>query len=72
MFYWNEEDRKDQELRCQTNVGRTYTDNACCDFCGDQLNGYSSECPVCKALLCPLHCCVDGRCPEHTGCGTQD
>jgi hypothetical protein len=65
-FYWNEADRKDQEFGRHIKDGTTYTDNACCDYCGDPLNGYTFECTVCKALLCPLHSCVDGRCPEHT------
>ncbi len=63
-FYWNEVDRKEEELR--RHVGTIYTDNARCDWCGDQLSGYTFECTVCKALLCPLHSCIDGRCPEHT------
>lgn len=65
-FYWSEADRKDQEFRRHINDGTTYTDNACCDFCGDSLRGYTFECAVCKRLCCPLHSCVDGRCPEHT------
>jgi len=73
-FYWNEADRKDQELRRHANdsithTDNSYTDSARCDLCGDLLNGYTSECTVCKALLCPLHSCVDGRCPEHTNPG---
>jgi hypothetical protein len=68
-FYWNEADRIDQENRRLVNAGRTYTDNARCNWCKDQLDGEFSECPVCKALLCPTHSCVDGRCPEHTGSG---
>ena len=65
-FYWSEADRKDQELRRHANDGTIYTDEARCDWCGDLLKGYTFECTVCKALLCPLHNCVDGRCPEHT------
>jgi hypothetical protein len=68
-LYWNDDDRKDQGTRRQVNAGSIYTDNGRCDWCGDRLNGYTSECSVCKALLCPLHSCVDGRCPEHTGSG---
>lgn len=48
-----------------------YTDRARCDWCGDELHGYTSECSVCSVLLCPIHSCVDGRCPEHTGSGEQ-
>ena len=65
-LYWNEADRKDQESRRHINDGTNYTDNARCDYCGDLLNGYTVECMVCKAFLCPLHSCIDGRCPEHT------
>jgi hypothetical protein len=65
----NETDRKDQELRRNMNDSTTYIDNALCDWCGDRLNGYTFECSVCKALLCPQHSCVDGRCPEHTNPG---
>ena len=65
-FYWGDEDRNDQEARRLVNRAAIYTDSARCDWCGDQLNGYTSECPVCKSLLCPRHSCVDGKCPEHT------
>lgn len=68
-FYWDEADRKDQEARRQVNAGGIYTDDARCDLCGARLNGYTFECEVCKILLCPLHSCVDGRCPEDTGSG---
>ena len=68
-IYWSEADRKDQEFRRSVNAGPTYTEDARCDWCGDQLNGYACECPVCKFLLCPLHSCVDGKCPEHTSVG---
>ena len=68
-FYWNEADRKDQQFSRHINDGTVYTENARCDLCGDQLNGYTFECTVCKALMCPMHSCVDGRCPEHTNPG---
>jgi hypothetical protein len=71
-FYWDENDRKDQEFRQNINAETIYSENACCDWCGDRLNGYTFECTVCGALLCPLHSCVDGRCPEHTGSGKED
>lgn len=71
-FYWDENDRKDQEFRRKINVGTVYTDNALCNWCGDRLNGYTFECIVCKALLCPLHSCVDGCCPEHTGSSSKN
>lgn len=64
-------DSKDQEFRRKINPDTSYTDNARCDWCGDLLNGYTFECAVCKALLCPIHSCVDGRCPEHTNPGAN-
>lgn len=66
-FYWNDEDKKDQEQRRQINASVIYSDEGSCDVCRAPLHGYCVECSVCGALLCPLHSCVDGRCPEHTG-----
>ncbi len=65
-FYWNEDDRKDQEARRLVNAGRIYTDNARCDWCGA---GSVVQCAACESLVCPLHICVDGCCPECTGSG---
>jgi hypothetical protein len=68
-FYWNADDRKDQEFRRTAYKGRVYTDDARCDWCRDRLEGSGSECSFCGALLCAIHSCVDGRCPEHTAPG---
>jgi len=65
-FYWTDDDQKDQEMRRLANRSMVYSESARCDWCGDSLNGEASECPVCSSLLCPIHSCVDGRCPEHT------
>ena len=62
-FYWNEDDRRDQEFRRQMNAQTIYIDNGCCDRCGDQA---VSECAKCGRLLCELHSCFDGHCPDHT------
>jgi hypothetical protein len=37
-----------------------------CDWCHDILDGNSSQCTDCGALLCAIDSCFDGRCPEHT------
>ena len=68
-FYGNESDRMDLESRRHVNDQTVYAEDASCDWCGERLNGYTFECEVCKALLCPIHSCVDGRCPEHTKAG---
>jgi hypothetical protein len=61
-FYWNEDDKKDQEFRRRINTQTIYIDNGRCDLCGDQS---VSECTKCRRLLCELHTCIDGYCPEH-------
>ena len=68
-IYWSDAEKKDQEARSRVKAGRVYTEDARCDWCGDRLNGYAFECEECQALMCPLHSCVDGRCPEHTRAG---
>ncbi len=69
-LYLNEDDRKDQEFRLTAYKGRVHIDDAQlalrCDWCRDRLDGSGSECSFCGALLCAIHSCIDGRCPEHT------
>lgn len=64
-FRWSEEYRRDQEARRLVNQHTVYTETARCVWCGDRLNGRTSGCTICGSLLCPIHSCVDGRCPEH-------
>ena len=66
VFYWNEEDRKDQEARRTINAGRTYTDTACCNTCRALLRGSAFQCVVCNSLTCTSCICADGCCPAHT------
>lgn len=72
VFFSGENDRKDQEFRRNINAATSYTENERCDRCGDRLNGYTFECMICKALVCPLHSYTDGCCPEHTGLGKEN
>ncbi len=65
-FYWNDEDKKDQEFRRSINEGRVYTESASCDFCGAQLQGRAFQCEMCDALACTLCVCDDGCCPSCT------
>lgn len=66
-FYWNEEDRKDQQERRSINEGKIYTDTANCDCCGNKLHGSWFDCIKCNALVCTLCICGDGCCPSCTG-----
>jgi len=68
-FYWDDKDRVDQEVRRNVNEGRVYTEQAHCDFCGDQ--GAPYQCSACKAVLCTLCICGDGFCPSCTGSGSE-
>ena len=67
-FYCNENDRKDQEFRRTAYKRRVFPDTGdeLCDWCRDRLDGDGSQCSFCGALLCSMHSCIDGRCPEHT------
>lgn len=53
----------------RSDADAVYTDDAQCDYCGDRRNGYTFQCKVCDASMCPLHSCVDGCCPDHTRAG---
>ncbi len=67
--YGDDEDNKDQEARREINGARSYTDTACCDWCGALLGGSSFQCGVCNSLTCTLCICEDGCCPACTGQG---
>jgi hypothetical protein len=71
MFYWDDEDREDQEARRAINARRTYTDTACCNSCGTSLRGSAFQCAVCNSLVCALCICYDECCPTHTNAGRE-
>jgi hypothetical protein len=68
-FDSNVDNSKDQKLRQERNVERTYTDSTRCDWC--QALGAPYQCLGCNSFLCDLHICIDGCCPECTGSGKE-
>lgn len=43
-FYWNDDDRRDQQLRRSVNADQAYTENSNCEFCGALLCDGAFQC----------------------------
>jgi hypothetical protein len=69
---YGNEDRKDRDFRRSVNAERIYTESACCDMCGDRLDGRGGQCLACDALLCTNCIGGDGRCDACSGSGRAD
>ena len=66
-FYWGEDDEEDQWSRRMLNVGRAYTEDANCEFCGIPLYVSAFQCIRCNSLACTSCISREGRCAACLG-----
>jgi len=71
-FYWDENDKADQEMRSMVNLDRVYTDDSACEFCGTVLSGSAFQCIKCNSLTCASCISEGGSCPACIGSGKAD